>query len=80
VDAAGIGCEPASAAAVAGTRQLARAGRIARGARVIGILTGHLLKDPQAVLDYHRSRARRANPPIEIAPRLAEVEKVLRRS
>jgi threonine synthase len=80
VDAAGIGCEPASAAAVAGTRQLVRDGRIARGARVIGILTGHLLKDTQAVLDYHRSRARRANPPIEIAPRLAEVEKVLRRS
>ena len=80
VDAAGIGCEPASAAAVAGTRQLVRAGVIARGARVAAILTGHLLKDPQAVLDYHQGRARGANPPVEIASRLSEVEKVLRAS
>lgn len=79
IDAAGIGCEPASAAAVAGTRQLVRAGRIHRNHEVVAVLTGHLLKDPQAVLDYHAGRARRANPPQEIAPRLAEVEKVLRK-
>jgi threonine synthase len=79
VDAVGLGCEPASAAAVAGARQLARAGRIRRGDSVVAVLTGHLLKDPQAVLDYHAGRAWRANPPREIAPRLAEVEKVLRK-
>jgi threonine synthase len=79
VDAAGLGCEPASAAAVAGTRRLLRAGRIRRGDSVVAVLTGHLLKDPQAVLDYHAGRARRANPPREIAPRLDEVEKVLRK-
>ena len=78
VDSAGIGCEPASAASVAGTRQLVRSGVIKRNAQVAAILTGHLLKDPQAVLEYHQGRARRANPPVEIAPRLAEVEKVLR--
>ena len=78
VDAAGIGCEPASAAAVAGARQLVRSGRIARGDSVVAVLTGHLLKDPQAVLDFHRRPGRRANPPREIAARLAEVEKVLR--
>jgi threonine synthase len=79
VDAAGLGCEPASAAAVAGVRQLARTGLIRRGDSVVAVLTGHLLKDPQAVLDYHAGRARRANPPLEIAARLSEVEKVLRR-
>ena len=79
IDAAGIGCEPASAAAVAGTRQLVRAGVIKRNQDVVAVLTGHLLKDPQAVLDFHSRRARRANPPREIAARLAEVEKVLRR-
>jgi threonine synthase len=78
VDAAGIGCEPASAAAVAGTRQLVRAGVIRRTDQVVAVLTGHLLKDPQAVLDYHAGRARRANPPREIAARVSEVEKVLR--
>lgn len=78
VDAAGLGCEPASAAAVAGTRRLVRDGRIRRTHRVVAVLTGHLLKDPQAVLDYHAGRARRANPPREIAARVSEVEKVLR--
>ncbi len=46
VDAAGIGCEPASAAAVAGTRRLVREGRIRRSDSVVAILTGHVLKDP----------------------------------
>ena len=46
VDAAGVGCEPASAASVAGVRKLVRAGVIAPGARVVAILTGHVLKDP----------------------------------
>jgi threonine synthase len=78
VDAAGLGCEPASAAAVAGARQLVRAGYIRGGDSVVAVLTGHLLKDPQAVLDFHAGRARHANPPQKIAPRLAEVEKVLR--
>jgi threonine synthase len=54
LDAAGIGAEPASCAAVAGARKLAAAGVIGRGERVCGILTGHLLKDPEIVIDYHR--------------------------
>ena len=78
VDAAGIGCEPASAASVAGVRQLVKAGLVGGDQRVVAILTGHLLKDPQAVLDYHKGRGSRANAPIEIAPRLSEVEKLLR--
>jgi len=54
LDASGIGAEPASAAAVAGARKLAASGVIGRGERVCGILTGHLLKDPEIVIDYHR--------------------------
>ena len=54
LDASGIGAEPASAASVAGARKLAAAGVIKRGERVCGILTGHLLKDPEIVVDYHR--------------------------
>jgi threonine synthase len=46
VGAAGIGCEPASAASVAGVRQAVRTGLIGRGERVVSVLTGHLLKDP----------------------------------
>ena len=42
----GVFVEPASAASVAGLRRLARAGRIARGATVVCVLTGHGLKDP----------------------------------
>ncbi len=54
LDASGIGAEPASCAAVAGARKLAAAGVIGRGDSVVGILTGHLLKDPEIVVDYHR--------------------------
>ena len=54
LDASGIGAEPSSCAAVAGARKLAAAGVIGRGERVCGILTGHLLKDPEIVVDYHR--------------------------
>lgn len=45
IDRAGIGGEPASAAAVAGARRLVTEGIIAPDARVVCILTGHVLKD-----------------------------------
>ena len=80
VDASGAGCEPASAASVAGARQLIRKGVIRRGDRVVAILTGHILKDPDAVARYHQEMSPpppHANPPIEIEPRLSEVERVL---
>ncbi len=79
VDRAGIGCEPASAAAVAGARQLVRKGVIRKSASVVAVLTGHLLKDPEAVMSFHDRRGRLRNPPVEIEPRLAEVERVLKR-
>ena len=49
----GIGCEPASAASVAGCRKLVREGEIEKGGRVVCILTGHQLKDPAATIGYH---------------------------
>jgi len=78
IDAAGIGCEPASAATVAGIRQLVRRGTIRRSATVVAVLTGNVLKDPQAVIDFHMSRARGANRPVEIEARVSEVERLLR--
>jgi threonine synthase len=46
IDRCGVGCEPASAASVAGVRALAARGLIRRDERVVAVLTGHLLKDP----------------------------------
>jgi threonine synthase len=45
----GVFCEPASAASVAGVRRLAAEGRIGRDELVVCVLTGHGLKDPDAV-------------------------------
>lgn len=45
----GIFCEPASATAVAGVRRLAGEGRLDRSETVVCVLTGHGLKDPDAV-------------------------------
>ncbi|MBL8145441.1 MAG: threonine synthase [Anaerolineae bacterium] len=54
IDAAGIGCEPASGCSLAGARKLAAAGIIRADETVVAILTGHLLKDPDATISYHR--------------------------
>lgn len=78
VDASGVGCEPASAASVAGVRALVEQGVIAPREQVVAVLTGHILKDPGILLDYHESRTSPgANPPVEIDASLAEVERVL---
>jgi threonine synthase len=53
VGACGLGCEPASAASVAGVKQLVAEGVIAPSERVVCILTGHQLKDPTATVAYH---------------------------
>ena len=45
----GIFCEPASAAGVAGVRRLVTEGRIGSDEVVVCVLTGHGLKDPDAV-------------------------------
>jgi threonine synthase len=50
----GIGCEPASAATVAGIKRLVAGGKIGKNESVVAILTGHVLKDPDYVSQYHR--------------------------
>jgi threonine synthase len=45
IDRAGIGCEPASAATLAGIRKLVASGVIKHDEQVVGVLTGNLLKD-----------------------------------
>ena len=74
VDASGIGCEPASAATVAGVRKLISAGVIEPADNVVGVLTGHLLKDPQAVVDYHTQHGWQAE---VVAANSAAVRRVL---
>jgi threonine synthase len=53
VGAGGLGCEPASAASVAGAKKLRQEGVLGAGERVVCILTGHQLKDPTATVAYH---------------------------
>ena len=73
----GFGCEPASAATVAGTKKLVEQGTIAADDIVVGIATGHILKDVTAIVDYHfSSKNRFANTPITIEPDIKEVLKL----
>ncbi|HEX5386378.1 MAG TPA: threonine synthase [Gemmatimonadales bacterium] len=81
IDAAGVGCEPASAASVAGVRRLIRDGVMRPSERIISVLTGHVLKDPGVLIRYHQEMdppPAGANRPIEIDPTLGEVERILR--
>lgn len=53
IAATGFGCEPASGATVAGLLKLREEGVIAASDRVVCILTGHQLKDPDLTMAYH---------------------------
>jgi threonine synthase len=50
----GIGCEPASAVTLAGLKKLVKRGFVKTEDTVVLILTGHLLKDPDYTLKFHR--------------------------
>jgi threonine synthase len=54
IGADGIGCEPASAVTLAGLKKLVKQGFVKLGENVVLILTGHLLKDPEFTLKFHR--------------------------
>ncbi len=86
----GYGCEPASAASVAGLRQLLERGIVDKDARVVCILTGHQLKDPDATVRYHTGMlppteqpkhkapwGTHANRPIQVADDLDEICRVI---
>ena len=70
IDGSGIGCEPASAATLAGVRKLRAAGVMKEGERIVCVLTGNILKDPEANF--------RAENVVEIGASIAEVERALR--
>jgi threonine synthase len=80
IDRAGVGCEPASAASLAGVRTLRAAGTIGKNDRVVAVLTGHILKDPGILQQIHQEGSIApllANPPIRIPPNIAAVRQLL---
>jgi threonine synthase len=75
----GIGCEPASAASLAGAKALVADGTIAPDADVVLVLTGHVLKDPTYAAAYHAGGERFANAIVHTRDRaelLARIEKL----
>jgi threonine synthase len=54
IGAEGVGCEPASAVTLAGLKKLVKQGFVKPSESVVLILTGHLLKDPDFTLKFHR--------------------------
>ena len=54
IGADGIGCEPASAVTLAGLKKLVKQRFVKTQETVVLILTGHLLKDPEFTLKFHR--------------------------
>src|SRR5437868_14135768 len=54
IGADGIGCEPASAVTLAGLKKLVKQGFVKPHDNIVLILTGHLLKDPEFTLKFHR--------------------------
>jgi len=83
----GIGCEPASAATLAGIRKLVAAGVMARDADVVAVLTGNLLKDQDYIYRYHTGELQApdgtrlvsnwGNKPILVPPDVAQLQKYL---
>ncbi len=75
----GVGCEPASAATVAGVRKLVRAGKIDRHADIVCVLTGNQLKDTEYVM-RHRSEAEESRQRLRVEPDLAALRKALEKA
>ncbi|QHN08940.1 threonine synthase [Methanothermobacter sp. THM-2] len=68
----GIGVEPASAASIAGLLKLVDEGVIDRGERVVCVVTGHVLKDPDTAI-------RASTEPVEVEPDIDQLRSVIRR-
>ena len=54
IGADGVGCEPASAVTLAGLKKMVKAGFVKTNETVVLVLTGHVLKDPEFTLKFHR--------------------------
>ena len=72
----GVGCEPASAATVAGVRKLVRTGKIERHADVVCVLTGNQLKDTDYIL-RHRSATEESSHRLRVEPNLEALREAL---
>ncbi len=82
IDRIGIGCEPASAASLAGVRKLVTDGEIAQDASVVCVLTGNVLKDTDAITTYHLQDTgtgpnRYANRPVSIPATMDALRRVV---
>ncbi len=80
VDAAGIGCEPGSATAIAGAKKLVTTGIIKRNDSIVCITTGHVLKDADTIMKYHNKEFPNIVPKFsnQIIPVDASIEAVKR--
>jgi threonine synthase len=75
----GLGCEPASAATIAGLKHLLADGIIRPDERIACVLTGHPLKDPTITVNYHKDKMGSfSNPPIEVPNDLQEIIRHMR--
>ena len=75
----GLGCEPASAATIAGLKHLRADGIVGADERVACVLTGHALKDPNVTVNYHKDRQGEfSNPPVEAANDLEEIIRLIK--
>jgi threonine synthase len=75
----GLGCEPASAATIAGLVHLLATGVVAKDQRVACVLTGHTLKDANATVNYHKDKQGPfSNPPVEAPNDLQAIIKLIR--
>ncbi|MHC4123630.1 MAG: threonine synthase [Planctomycetota bacterium] len=75
----GLGCEPASAATVAGLKHLLADGVVGKDERIACVLTGHPLKDPDLTVNYHKEKqGQLSNPPVEAPNNLEEIIKLIK--
>ena len=75
----GLGCEPASAATIAGLKNLLAEGVIGKDSSVACVLTGHVLKDPNVTVTYHKDRQGQfSNPPIEVPNDLDQIIRMIK--
>ena len=75
----GLGCEPASAATIAGLKHLIADGTVSPDERIACVLTGHELKDPNVTVNYHKDKQGQfSNPPIEAPNDLDEIIKLIK--
>ncbi len=75
----GLGCEPASAATIAGLKHLLARGTVAKDDRVACVLTGHVLKDPNVTVNYHKDKLGEfSNAPVEVPNDLDAIIKLIR--